>query len=308
MPLVIFSGGPSTGKTTLALRLKSEIEKKMKEDESVRSTIKRVVLINEETLGLSRAQGYKNSAAEKMHRGAFKAAVHRAISKDTVVLADSLNYIKGFRYELFCLCREAGTSHAVVYCDTPREEAEKRNQARPIEAEEGEGEEEEEKKEGEGEEGEKMPSFGYSPSLFDDIWRRMERPDGKNRWDSPLFDAKNGEEMDVDAFLASVLFGKQLKPTCATSQVNLSGANMLSELDRRTQEIVDALIETTSLSGGGLTTVPHTKEKVLMPSDFNATSLRKLRRQFLRFQKSSPPKTVTAIGDLFVSFLNTSLN
>lgn len=34
---------------------------------------------------------------------------------------DSLNYIKGFRYELYCLARAAATPHVVVYCETPKE-------------------------------------------------------------------------------------------------------------------------------------------------------------------------------------------
>lgn len=61
MPLVIFCGGPSTGKTTLARRLKDEIEKKLQTDERVKQSFRRVVLINEESLGLSRAQGYAST-------------------------------------------------------------------------------------------------------------------------------------------------------------------------------------------------------------------------------------------------------
>lgn len=28
---------------------------------------------------------------------------------------------------------------------------------------------------------------GYTPAIFDDLTTRFERPDSKNRWDSPLF-------------------------------------------------------------------------------------------------------------------------
>lgn len=36
-----------------------------------------------------------------MTRGALKAGVARDLSATTVVIADSMNYIKGFRYELY---------------------------------------------------------------------------------------------------------------------------------------------------------------------------------------------------------------
>jgi len=36
-----------------------------------------------------------------------------------------MNYIKGFRYELYCLVRNAQTTLCLVFCDTDREFAEK---------------------------------------------------------------------------------------------------------------------------------------------------------------------------------------
>ncbi len=49
-----------------------------------------------------------------MARGEIKTAVERLLSKEAVVICDSLNYIKGFRYELFCRARSIGTLSCVV--------------------------------------------------------------------------------------------------------------------------------------------------------------------------------------------------
>jgi protein KTI12 len=41
-------------------------------------------------------------------------AVERLLTKDDIVIADGLNYIKGFRYQLYCIARAIGTPHCVV--------------------------------------------------------------------------------------------------------------------------------------------------------------------------------------------------
>lgn len=62
-----------------------------------------------------------DATKEKLTRGSIKAAVERSVTKDVTVIVDSLNYIKGYRYELYCLARAATTPHLVIYCDTPKE-------------------------------------------------------------------------------------------------------------------------------------------------------------------------------------------
>jgi protein KTI12 len=63
-----------------------------------------------------------DSTMEKLTRGSIKAAVERSVTKDVTVIVDSLNYIKGYRYELYCLARAATTPHMVIYCETPKEQ------------------------------------------------------------------------------------------------------------------------------------------------------------------------------------------
>lgn len=139
MPLVLFVGIPSSGKTTCAKSLSIYLENKSKMN---------VLLINDESLKLDRNEAYKDSYEEKMtrytivkastlsirllssffhFRGLFLSEVQRNISHQTIVICDSLNYIKGYRYELFCRARDCRTPICVIHIDTPKETAAKWN-------------------------------------------------------------------------------------------------------------------------------------------------------------------------------------
>jgi protein KTI12 len=54
------------------------------------------------------------SNEEKKTRGFLLAAVERLLTKEDVVIADGMNYIKGLRYQLYCVARAVGTPHCVV--------------------------------------------------------------------------------------------------------------------------------------------------------------------------------------------------
>lgn len=51
---------------------------------------------------------------EKKARGTFISAVERFLSVDDIVIADGMNYIKGFRYQLHCVTKAVPTPHCVV--------------------------------------------------------------------------------------------------------------------------------------------------------------------------------------------------
>jgi protein KTI12 len=42
---------------------------------------------------------------EKITRGRLKFEVEKNLVGSTIVIADSLNYIKGFRYQMYCVAR-----------------------------------------------------------------------------------------------------------------------------------------------------------------------------------------------------------
>ena len=153
MPLVTLCGHPCAGKTHYAEQLNQYLL-----DRGAKS----VRVVNEESEGISRAEGYANSAAEKTTRGLLKSAVDHALSTECFVICDSLNYIKGFRYELHCLARTLRTPHCTVWvqCDDETRKARQK---------------------------ERQDTGAYPEQVFEDLRLRFEAPNEKNRWDAPLF-------------------------------------------------------------------------------------------------------------------------
>ena len=58
----------------------------------------------------------KTTICRQILRELNPAAVDHALDAHTVVVLDSLNYIKGFRYQLYCAARAESTQHCVVRC------------------------------------------------------------------------------------------------------------------------------------------------------------------------------------------------
>ncbi|XP_012578215.1 PREDICTED: protein KTI12 homolog [Condylura cristata] len=110
MPLVVFCGLPYCGKSRRAELLRGALAA---EGHTV------YVVDDAAVLGAEDATVYSDAAREKALRGALRAAVERRLSRHDVVILDSLNYIKGFRYELYCLARAARTPLCLVYCVQP---------------------------------------------------------------------------------------------------------------------------------------------------------------------------------------------
>jgi len=71
-----------------------------------------------------------DAAAEKMSRAALKGAIERACNGSATVIVDALNYIKGYRYELYCIVRATASTHCCVMVDAPLESAREWNDAR----------------------------------------------------------------------------------------------------------------------------------------------------------------------------------
>jgi protein KTI12 len=111
---VLISGYPSSGKTTRANQLREFFESKIASDTAdARVGRLKVHLINDQTLGVSRSV-YHTAKAEKDARAEEYSAVKRVLSRDDIVIADGLNYIKGFRYQLYCEAKAVQTPNCVV--------------------------------------------------------------------------------------------------------------------------------------------------------------------------------------------------
>lgn len=153
---MIISGFPCCGKTTFAHRLVEYLKGQ---------GLDKIKLINEESESISKHDGYQDTFNEKKARGALKSAVDHALDTECVVILDSMNYIKGYRYELFCLAKTLRTPHCCVWVESDDTLSEEWNSARK--AADG--------------------AAGYDASIMLELRRRYEQPNAKNRWDNPLF-------------------------------------------------------------------------------------------------------------------------
>ncbi|KIW63329.1 hypothetical protein PV04_10183 [Phialophora macrospora] len=146
MPLIIVTGLPCSGKTHRAQQIATSLTEFI--SSSTDPTIsKRTVQIIPSQHALSdpdphsshsvgpeprqeaslRDQIYTSAAEEKTARAAEFSAVKRALGRDNVVVADALNYIKGYRYQLWCEAKAAGTRCCVVHVAAREDECAKWN-------------------------------------------------------------------------------------------------------------------------------------------------------------------------------------
>lgn len=155
-----------------------------------------VQVINEEFLGMNKQEYYCDATQEKILRGSLRSNVEKYLDPKRVVILDSLNYIKGFRYELYCLARNSMTNLMIVFCNTDREIAQKI-------CEEG---------------GYENP---FPKELFDDYAGRLERPIPSNRWDSPLFQLRFDEETPLEDIAKVIVEGKKPRDPISTKPVRI---------------------------------------------------------------------------------------
>jgi len=64
-----------------------------------------VIIINEESELILKSEAYMFSSQEKNTRGILKSAISQRLNANTIIIADSLNYIRGYRYELHCISK-----------------------------------------------------------------------------------------------------------------------------------------------------------------------------------------------------------
>jgi protein KTI12 len=128
-------------------------------------------------------------------RASLKSNVEKYIDAKRVVILDSMNYIKGFRYELFCLARNAKTTICLVFCDTDVDVAAKF-------AEEGNYEN------------------AFPKELFADYAGRLERPNPAQRWDKPLFHLRFDEETPLNDIAKACFVGKKPREPVSTKPVS----------------------------------------------------------------------------------------
>ena len=274
MPLIIITGVPCSGKTTRTSELKEYFENKAGRNVEVISEVD--VLTK---AGYDRNTFYADSKKEKSVRSDTKSAAQRMLNTSDVLIIDGSNYIKGYRYEIYCMTKLYKTPQCTIHCDIPIEHAWLWNERR-LEREQ------------------------YSREIFDALVMRYETPDSKNRWDAPLFSVSAEDELKFHEIYRSLYEAKAPKPNLSTQCPPLSSTNYLYELDSVTQEVVNAILSAKQLGVESEFKIPGYDLTVQNPC--TAAQLMRLRRQFLTYSKMQQIE-VNQIAALFVQYLNKSL-
>jgi protein KTI12 len=235
------------------------------------------------------------------------------LSNKDVVILDGANYIKGWRYQLYCEAKAVRTPHCVVHIGTPV------SQARGVNDERLAGKHSEGAEETNGNETNNEEELPYESECWENLVYRYEEPNAMARWDSPLFtvlwdDEKPPCEAIWDALIGSDVEGgkKVVRPNQATVLKAPTSGDFLHELDRSTQAILNKILEWSKDhpgEGGGEVSVGEGSEEELLvelpTNPIGLPALQRLRRQFISLNRQNAVQ-VKRIPESFVGYLNDS--
>jgi protein KTI12 len=229
--------------------------------------------------------------------------VKRVLSNKDIVILDGANYIKGWRYQLYCEAKAVRTPHCVVHIGTPVSQARGVNDERLADGKDVEAVREE--------------GRPYESECWENLVYRYEEPNAMARWDSPLFTVLWDDEMPPcegiwDAVVGSEAEGgkKVVRPNQATVMKKPSSEDYLYELDRSTQGILNRILEWAKDhpgEGGGEVGVEESVgEELIVELPANPVglpALQRLRRQFISMNRQNAV-SVKRIRESFVGYLN----
>lgn len=274
MPFVLISGYPCSGKTTFALQLKEYINTNYPD--------KQVELINEESLGILRAEAYLTMQTEDRARTALKGQVLRFLNRETIVILDSLNYNKSFRYELKCHSKSIASTSVTISVTAPKENCVEWNAQR------------EER---------------YTDEMIVELIERYEQPLSSHKWDQPLFSVQPGDALDCKA-ICDILFDRFTgRINFSVRQDTVESSTAVTQIDAVTQDIIGIVmkvVNSPTFVGGDPIVVPQSTTRVVLPRKISVAEINRVRRSFLKMIQQNLIMLDNNGGDAFVAFLNTA--
>lgn len=182
MALIIVTGYPCSGKSTTSKKILDYLKVKLAQNSDSRQI--RIVTDSDNLDWDGRDIIYMSIPKEKELRGWLRSEAQRYINLNQIVILDAAAYIKGFRYELFCMTKEAKGRYCIVEKLIDPELCWKWNGQ--VEAAQSDNQPSDD-----------APNPFYSKDVFDALVLRYEKCDETNRWDSPLF-RLNSENDDLN--------------------------------------------------------------------------------------------------------------
>ncbi|KAG8214859.1 chromatin associated protein KTI12 [Butyriboletus roseoflavus] len=269
MALITISGYPCAGKSHRATQIKDHLEQRLADPFYTGPSLTVTVLSDghaqHPTLSVRRS-------SEKPARGTLFTAFQRHLDSDRIVIVDSLNYIKGFRYQMYCAAREAKVRVCTVYVIAPPEQCREWNKLR--------------------EDGQL-----YAPGTLDNLIQRYEEPSSMVRWDSPLFTVPwTDPDVPGDDIWRAVTQGLVKPPNTGTQAVAKAPTDALHTLESTTTALVAAIVaaQSASSSAGGTIlldiptsapSTPLTPRITLPPRYLTFSELQRLKRQFVTIHR-----------------------
>ncbi|KAI5997639.1 chromatin associated protein KTI12 [Pisolithus orientalis] len=297
MALITISGYPSSGKSQRAAQIKRHFEARLA-DPSYTGPSLSIVVLDDDTLNIDRSS-YNDSKSEKPARGTLFTAVQRNLAQNKVVIVDSLNYIKGFRYQMYCAAREIKVRVCTVYVLATPDLCKQWNS-------------------------ERTDGKAYAPETLANLLQRYEEPSSMVRWDSPLFTVSwSDEDVPADDIWRAITEGVVKPPNTGTQAVAKAPTDALRTLEHTTASVVSALVSEQANSGslGSTTTItlsPILKVRItLPPRNVTLSELQRLKRQFVTLHKKAITLGTTekgavdwseqSVADKFVVYLEENM-
>lgn len=193
MPLLIVTGYPSSGKSTTARKLSDYIKARQ---EGQAEPLEVVLVSDGDILDEDgRDATYMSIPDEKQLRGYLRSETQHSLDAHKIVILDAAVYIKGFRYELFCICKEAKTQYCIVEMLVEPKTCWSWNELTRSSGKD---------------------TF-YKKETFDALIQRYEECENVNRWDSPLIKVRDPDTLDMDAIYDIITKGAPLTQNKCTS-------------------------------------------------------------------------------------------
>ncbi|GJJ06454.1 hypothetical protein Clacol_000646 [Clathrus columnatus] len=264
MALVTITGYPCSGKTKRVQQLTNFLEGQFRLPEYSKLNLK-IVVISDDSLNLPRSV-YNDTRSEKPARGALFSTVQRYMNPSTIVILDSLNYIKGFRYQLYCAAKETGVRVCTLFIAAmPNQCIEWNN--------------------------ERDPGFAYTPDTLENLIMRYEEPSSMVRWDSPLFTIPWDEtELPKDQIWFAITQGDIKPANVGTRPTPQAPTDALQVLENTTVSIISSITSEQITSGGTGGTInisfPTNKFQISLPArTITFSELQRLKRAFINMYK-----------------------
>jgi protein KTI12 len=149
----------------------------------------------------------------------------------------------------------------------------------------------------------------YDESMLENLCSRFEEPDGRNRWDAPLYTLiKSDESLESSQTARDILLSltkKAPNPNLSTVVKPIFDTDYLAKTDKCLGDIIDCLIDAQKNQRSGDIIVPNASKCVCLPSRFISLSeFRRLKRQYLHLNKSHTIFDIGAIGNAFTDYIN----